>query len=71
MREGAKIVDEAGSCCGVVTSGGYSPSLAKPVLMTYVESTVLDACNTLSAIVRGKRIPLIQAALPFVKRAGE
>ena len=35
-REGAEIADEAGDVIGVVTSGGFSPSLGKPIAMGFV-----------------------------------
>lgn len=68
VREGAEIVDADGLQCGKVTSGGYAPSLSKPILMAYVDSTVLSEQRGLFAIVRGKRIPLIQSKMPFVKQ---
>jgi len=69
VREGAEILDADGARCGVVTSGSYSPVLGKPVLMAYVNSEALDDQRALSAIVRGRQIPLIQTRLPFVKKA--
>ena len=36
VREGADIVDEAGQVIGAITSGGFSPSLQKPIAMGYV-----------------------------------
>ena len=36
-RDGAEIVDEAGAVIGVVTSGGFGPSVGAPIAMGYVK----------------------------------
>lgn len=66
VREGVEIVDASGEVKGSVTSGGFSPSLAQPIVMAYVSTQALDAAEPLFASVRGKSIPLKQAAMPFV-----
>lgn len=66
VREGVEIVDASGVVKGTVTSGGFSPSLAQPIVMAYVSTQALDSNEPLFANVRGKRIPLNQAAMPFV-----
>ena len=66
VREGVEIVDASGVVKGTVTSGGFSPSLAQPIVMAYVSTQALDSNESLFANVRGKRIPLNQAAMPFV-----
>ncbi|MGM4958435.1 glycine cleavage system aminomethyltransferase GcvT [Bradyrhizobium barranii] len=69
VREGAPLfADEAGGePIGKVTSGGFGPSLNAPVAMGYVPmaSSALD--TKLFAEVRGQRLPLTVAAMPFVK----
>ena len=51
---------------GKVTSGGFGPSLNAPVAMGYLP-TSLSANGTQSfAEVRGQRLPLQVAAMPFV-----
>ncbi|NLQ18811.1 glycine cleavage system aminomethyltransferase GcvT [Marinomonas sp. M1K-6] len=66
VREGVEIVDAAGDVKGSVTSGGFSPTLAKPIVMAYVSTQALDADEPLFANVRGKKIPLAQSSMPFV-----
>ncbi len=63
VREGALIF--AGTeQVGVVTSGGFAPSVGAPIAMGYVATTRLS--STLEAEVRGKRAPLAIAPMPFV-----
>ncbi|WP_456705323.1 glycine cleavage system aminomethyltransferase GcvT [Bradyrhizobium sp. USDA 4449] len=69
VREGALLFagNEGGQAIGRVTSGGFGPSLNAPVAMGYAP-TALSALDTkLFAEVRGQRLPLIVAAMPFVK----
>ena len=69
VREGALLFADAtaGEPIGKVTSGGFGPSLNAPVAMGYVP-THLSALDTkLFAEVRGQRLPLTVAAMPFVK----
>lgn len=66
VREGVEIVNADGVVQGKVTSGGFSPTLAQPIVMAYVSTTSLDAAEPLFASVRGKSIPLKQTAMPFV-----
>lgn len=64
VREGAAIVDAADKKVGVITSGGFGPSVGAPVAMGYVASAALSA--ELFALVRDKKIPLAVQAGPFV-----
>ncbi|MFT2112400.1 glycine cleavage system aminomethyltransferase GcvT [Marinomonas sp. 2405UD68-3] len=64
VREGCEVVNEDGQVVGLVTSGGFSPSLSVPIVMAYIQTEMLD--STLCAVVRGKNIPLIKTAMPFV-----
>lgn len=69
VREGALLFADSagGEPIGKVTSGGFGPSLNAPVAMGYVP-TALSALDTkLFAEVRGQRLPLTVAAMPFVK----
>ncbi|PYF84905.1 aminomethyltransferase [Marinomonas alcarazii] len=66
VREGVEIVNASGEVKGVVTSGGFSPTLAKPIVMAYVAAQSLDSSEALFANVRGKSIPLTQTSMPFV-----
>jgi aminomethyltransferase len=69
VREGALLFADSasGEPIGKVTSGGFGPSLNAPVAMGYVP-TALSALDTkLFAEVRGQRLALTVAAMPFVK----
>ena len=52
---------------GIVTSGAYGPSLAAPMAMGYVPGDLAAIGTRLFAEVRGKRLPVTVAAMPFVK----
>jgi aminomethyltransferase len=66
VREGAELVDADGRKVGVVTSGGFGPTLEAPVAMGYVETALAKPGTALSAIVRGKPVPVEVAGMPFV-----
>ncbi|CUH79111.1 glycine cleavage system aminomethyltransferase GcvT [Tropicibacter naphthalenivorans] len=66
MREGVVIFDENDQPVGKVTSGGFGPSVGGPVAMGYVPSTLAAEGTKLFGEVRGKKLPLVVAKLPFV-----
>jgi aminomethyltransferase len=51
---------------GMVTSGGFGPSLDAPVAMGYVSTRCAQPGTLLNAEVRGKRLPVAVSELPFV-----
>jgi len=65
-REGAEIADESGAVVGVVTSGGFSPTLGKPIAMGFVPPALAGAGTKLKVIVRGKPQAAEVVAMPFV-----
>ncbi|WP_211441179.1 glycine cleavage system aminomethyltransferase GcvT [Collimonas humicola] len=65
VREGAELVDAGGKVIGKVTSGGFGPTLDKPVAMGYVETAFAKVGTQLHALVRGKPVPIEVAAMPF------
>ncbi|QQO22901.1 glycine cleavage system aminomethyltransferase GcvT [Bradyrhizobium diazoefficiens] len=69
VREGALLFADgaAGEPIGQVTSGGFGPSLNAPVAMGYVPTSRSALGTKLFAEVRGQRLPLQVAAMPFVK----
>lgn len=69
VREGALLFADAtsGEPIGKVTSGGFGPSLNAPVAMGYVPTSLSALDTKLFAEVRGQRLPLTVAAMPFVK----
>ena len=66
VREGAEIVDQQGNIIGAITSGGFSPSLQKPIAMGYVNTEYSTLGTTVNAMVRGKSRPLVVCSMPFV-----
>ena len=65
-RAGAEICDEHGRRLGVVTSGGYGPTVAGPIAMARVEGRFALPETGLAAIVRGRSLPAAVTPLPFV-----
>jgi aminomethyltransferase len=65
-REGAEIADEAGTIIGVVTSGGFSPSLSAPIAMGFVPPALAAPGQKLNVIVRGKPQAAEVVRMPFV-----
>jgi len=65
-REGAPIASLSGEELGVVTSGGFSPSLSAPIAMGYVPPALAGVETPLTVVVRGRPQRAIVAAMPFV-----
>ena len=65
VREGAKLFD-GNTEIGVVTSGGFAPSVGVPIAMGYVPRDHAVPGTAIAAEVRGKRVHCIVAAMPFV-----
>ena len=68
MREGTQLfADETSQdVIGTVTSGGFGPSVGAPVAMGYVQIAQAEVGTALYGDVRGKRLPVTVAKLPFV-----
>ena len=66
-REGATVV-VAGREVGQVTSGTFSPTLATPIAMAYIESGSAKLGQPVEIDIRGKREPATIVSLPFYKR---
>ncbi len=64
-REGAKVFLGDGEV-GIVTSGGFSPSLERPIAMAYVDAAAISEGAALAIEMRGKRLDAAIAPLPFV-----
>lgn len=67
-REGTEITDASGRKIGVVTSGGYGPSVGGPIAMGYVETAHAKAGTDVELMVRGKGRPAKVVAMPFVEK---
>jgi len=64
-RENTEIVSAAGEPVGVITSGGFGPSVGGPVAMGYVDAAHAKTGTALGLLVRGKTIPASTVKLPF------
>jgi aminomethyltransferase len=66
VREGALVLDGEGNEVGKVTSGGFSPSLQRPIAMGYVASHLAETGSALKLEQRGKLFDARVTAMPFV-----
>ena len=64
-REGATILRD-GVAIGIVTSGGFAPSVGAPIAMGYVSASHAAIGTALAIEVRGKRLAATVVPLPFV-----
>jgi len=64
-REGAEVFSGSEKI-GIVTSGGFSPTLGAPIAMAYVASTHAAQGTPIEVEVRGKRLAATVAPTPFV-----
>ncbi len=60
-RAGTVVVD-----AGIVTSGGFSPTLNAPIAMGYVRRALAEDGTALTLMVRGKALPATVVPMPFV-----
>jgi aminomethyltransferase len=66
VREGAMLVSTSGEVSGHVTSGGFSPTLQRPIAMGYVDRAHAQKGAQVVTELRGDRVVLDVTALPFV-----
>jgi aminomethyltransferase len=68
VREGAPLFADAASSAqiGAVTSGGFGPRVNAPVAMGYLPSSHAAPGSLVFAELRGQRLPLLIAPMPFV-----
>lgn len=64
-REGTEIADKSGRIIGVITSGGFGPSLNAPIAMGYVETKFAGDGTEIDLMVRGKANPARVVPMPF------
>ena len=71
VREGAPLFADAASSeqIGAVTSGGFGLSINAPVAMGYLPSSHAAPGGLVFAELRGQRVPLRVAPMPFVPNA--
>jgi aminomethyltransferase len=64
-RAHTDILDESGQKIGEITSGGFGPSVNKPVAMGYVKSAFATPGTKVQLMVRGQALPAEVVSLPF------
>ena len=64
-RDGTEIVSPEGAPIGIVTSGGFGPSVGGPIAMGFVQHAYATPGTPVGLIVRGKPLSARVAALPF------
>jgi aminomethyltransferase len=66
VREGALVLDGEGNEIGKITSGGFSPSLQRPIAMGYVATPFTAVGTALKLEQRGKLFDARVQPMPFV-----
>jgi aminomethyltransferase len=66
VREGALVLDGEGNEVGRITSGGFSPSLQRPIAMGYVSAPFAEEGTELKLEQRSKLFDARVAPMPFV-----
>jgi aminomethyltransferase len=66
VREGAELIDDAGQVIGTVSSGGFGPSMGRPVAMAYVAIEHAALGSKFAVRLRGKAIPVEVVRMPFM-----
>ena len=65
-RHGVEITSSAGEAIGIVTSGGFSPTLGAPISIGYVSSAYAKPGSEVGLRVRNQYHPAVVTELPFV-----
>jgi len=60
------IIASDGTAAGVITSGGFSPTLNAPIAMGYVRRDLAAADTPVFVVVRGRNLPATVTSMPFV-----
>ena len=66
VREPAELQATNGARIGAVTSGLLAPNLDQAIALAYVDPAYAAVGTTVNAIVRGKAVPMLVSATPFV-----
>ncbi len=66
VREGCQLFDADDNIIGIVTSGTVGPSVEKPISMAYVRADLAVIGSEIFAEVRGKKLAMTVAKMPFV-----
>ena len=66
LREGAELFSLDGKPIGIVTSGGFGPTIDAPVAMGYVDAAYAAQGTAIKAVLRGADRPATVTAMPFI-----
>ncbi len=66
VREHVELQNAAGERIGEVTSGLIGPTINQPIAIGYVDAACAAPGTEVKAIVRGKAVPMVVSAMPFV-----
>ena len=66
VRDHTELQDGQGNTIGEVTSGLLGPTIDKPIAIGYVDAAFATLGTRMTAIVRGKPVPMEVVAMPFV-----
>ncbi len=66
VREGALVLDGEGNEVGRITSGGFSPSLQRPIAMGYVATALAEPGTALKLEQRSKLFDARVVPMPFI-----
>ena len=65
-REGSEVIDDTGATIGRLTSGGFAPTLGKPIAMAYVPLALSMPGTRIEIAQRGKVHTATVTAMPFI-----
>jgi aminomethyltransferase len=66
VREGADILSLGGTKIGIITSGGFGPTVNAPIAMGYIETPLGEPGTQVLTSGRRANEPAVVAAMPFV-----
>lgn len=67
-RQGVEVQCQDGKTIGVITSGGFGPTVGGPVALAYVKSEQAVPGEKVNLVIRGKAQPAEIVKLPFVQQ---
>ncbi|WP_026607294.1 glycine cleavage system aminomethyltransferase GcvT [Methylocapsa acidiphila] len=68
-REGSEVLESSGRAIGRLTSGGFAPSLGRPIGMGYVDAIHATIGAPVSLMTRGKPLAARIVSMPFTPHA--
>ena len=65
VRDGQKVLNEAGEEVGEICSAGYGATVGGPIAMAYIKRELGEPGTSLAVDVRGKHVPVTVTKMPF------